>query len=95
MRSTTVKTGLFVCNLACEWRFKRMRALRVTNRDMVENNALPARRIRLDHLGPKLDPFDRKGPFPIIRVHTNNTVTVQRGQVHERLSIRRIKPSLG
>ncbi len=52
------KTGLFVCNLACEWRFERMRALRVTNCDMVENNALPARRIRLDHLGPKLDTFD-------------------------------------
>ena len=34
-----------------------------------------------------------KGPFPILRVHTNNTVTVQRGQIHERMSIRRIKPS--
>ena len=27
------------------------------------------------------------GPFPIIQVHTNNTVTVQRGPVQERLSI--------
>jgi len=32
-----------------------------------------------------------KGPYPILRVHTNGTVTIQRGQVHERLSIRRIK----
>ena len=32
------------------------------------------------------------GPYPILRVHTNNTVTIQRGQVHERMSIRRIKP---
>ena len=32
------------------------------------------------------------GPFPILRVHTNGTVTVQRGQVHERISLRRIKP---
>jgi transposase InsO family protein len=34
-----------------------------------------------------------KGPFPIIQVHTNGTVTLQRGQIHERVSIRQIKPS--
>jgi hypothetical protein len=34
-----------------------------------------------------------QGPYPIIQVHTNNTVTLQRGPVHERVSIRRIKPS--
>ena len=33
------------------------------------------------------------GPFPILRVHTNGTVTIQRGQVHERISIRRLKPA--
>ena len=33
------------------------------------------------------------GPFPILRVHTNNTVTIQRGQMHERMSFRRIKPA--
>ena len=33
------------------------------------------------------------GPFPILQVHTNNTVTIQRGQVHERISIRRLKPA--
>jgi len=32
------------------------------------------------------------GPFRILRVHTNGTVTIERGQVHERMSIRRIKP---
>ena len=32
------------------------------------------------------------GPFPILRVHTNNTVTIQRGKIHERVSIRHIKP---
>ena len=32
------------------------------------------------------------GPFPILQVHTNGTVTVRRGQIHERVSIRRIKP---
>ena len=32
------------------------------------------------------------GPFPIIRVHTNNTVTILRdGVIHDRLSIRRLK----
>ena len=33
------------------------------------------------------------GPFPIVRVHTNNAVTVRRGLVEERMSLRRIKPS--
>ncbi len=32
-----------------------------------------------------------KGPFPIIRVHTNNTVTMLDGQIQERISIRRLK----
>jgi len=32
------------------------------------------------------------GPFPILRVHTNNTVTTQRGPTHERINIRHIKP---
>ena len=33
------------------------------------------------------------GPFPIIQVHTNNTVAVQRGaHVHERINIRRVRP---
>jgi hypothetical protein len=34
----------------------------------------------------------RLGPFPILQVHTNNTVTVQRGPIHERMSIRHILP---
>jgi hypothetical protein len=35
------------------------------------------------------------GPFRILQVHTNNNVTIQRGpNIQERLSIRRIKPSL-
>jgi hypothetical protein len=35
------------------------------------------------------------GPFAILQVHTNNCVTLQRGPlIHERVSIRRIKPSL-
>ena len=33
------------------------------------------------------------GPFPILQVHTNGTVVIQRGQIHERISIRRIKPA--
>ena len=33
-----------------------------------------------------------KGPFRVLRVHTNGTLTVERGQIHERLSIRRCKP---
>ena len=31
-------------------------------------------------------------PFPIVQVHTNNTVTVQRGPVQEHLSIRHLLP---
>jgi hypothetical protein len=35
------------------------------------------------------------GPFAILQVHTNNCVTLQRGpNIQERISIRRIKPSL-
>ena len=41
----------------------------------------------------KADPI-WDGPFPIIQVHTNNTVTVRRdGIILERITIRRIKPS--
>ena len=41
----------------------------------------------------KLKPI-YSGPFPILQVHTNNTVTVQRdNHVVERLSIRRLKPA--
>jgi len=34
-----------------------------------------------------------KGPYKILRVHANGTLTVERGQIHERLSIRRCKPA--
>lgn len=35
------------------------------------------------------------GPFPISAIHVNGTVTIQRGPgIHERLSIRRVKPYL-
>ena len=34
----------------------------------------------------------RLGPFPILQVHTNNTVTIQRGPIHERVSIRHLIP---
>ena len=33
-----------------------------------------------------------KGPYRILRVHTNGTLTVERGLIHERVSIRRCKP---
>ena len=39
----------------------------------------------------KLD-LIREGPYPILQVHTNNTVTIQIGKIHERISIRRITP---
>ena len=34
----------------------------------------------------------RSGPFPILQVHMNNTVTVKHGPIHERISIRHIMP---
>ena len=34
----------------------------------------------------------RTGPFPILQVHMNNTVTMKRGPIHERISIRHIMP---
>jgi len=33
-----------------------------------------------------------KGPYKVVRVHTNGTLTIERGQIHERISIRRLKP---
>ena len=33
------------------------------------------------------------GPYKILQVHTNGTVTLERGQIHERISIRLLKPS--
>ena len=33
------------------------------------------------------------GPFKILRVHANATLTVERGQIHERVNIRRVKPA--
>lgn len=41
--------------------------------------------------GDKLKPA-WKGPYRIVRVHTNGTLTIERGQIHERVSIRRCKP---
>ena len=32
------------------------------------------------------------GPFNILQVHTNNTVTIQRGPIQERLNIRHLTP---
>ena len=34
-----------------------------------------------------------KGPFKILRVHTDGALTIERGQIHERVSIRRVKPA--
>jgi hypothetical protein len=41
----------------------------------------------------KLDPTSVEGPFSIIQVHTNGTVTIQRSAVvTERINIRRLRP---
>jgi uncharacterized protein YaiL (DUF2058 family) len=34
----------------------------------------------------------REGPFNIIRVHANGTVTIQKGPIEERLNIRQVIP---
>jgi hypothetical protein len=33
-----------------------------------------------------------RGPFTITKVHDNGTVTIDRGNFHETINIRRIKP---
>ena len=47
--------------------------------------------VRIDNpnkLGPKF-----RGPYPIVRVHINGTVTIQTSpQVQERMNVRRVKP---
>ena len=42
--------------------------------------------------GDKLKPA-WLGPFKVLRVHSNGTLTIERGPIHERLSIRRCKPA--
>lgn len=42
----------------------------------------------------KLDKI-RIGPYPILQVHTNNTVTLDRNPIHERVSIRHLIPFRG
>ena len=34
------------------------------------------------------------GPYPILQVHTNNTVTIKRGPISEHISIQHLKPCL-
>jgi hypothetical protein len=34
----------------------------------------------------------REGPYEIIRVHANGTVTIQKGPVEERLNVRQVIP---
>ena len=36
----------------------------------------------------------REGPYPVLQVHTNGTVTIQKGAVSQRLNIRQIVPFL-
>jgi hypothetical protein len=40
---------------------------------------------------PTLAPYST-GPYVIWQVHTNGTVTIQRGNMHERINIRRLRP---
>ena len=46
---------------------------------------------KLNYGHDKLDPIHH-GPFPILRIHTNNTVTIQIGPVHKCISIRHLTP---
>jgi hypothetical protein len=34
----------------------------------------------------------REGPFPILRFHSNGTITIQKGPVEERLNVRQVLP---
>ena len=34
----------------------------------------------------------REGPFDIVRVHSNRTITIQKGPIQERLNIQQIIP---
>ena len=33
----------------------------------------------------------KRGPYPIVTVHTNNTVTIQRANYQQRITIRRVE----
>ena len=39
----------------------------------------------------KLFGFDHKGPYSILTVHNNETVTIKRWNFNERINIRRLK----
>jgi hypothetical protein len=34
----------------------------------------------------------REGPYNIIRVHVNGTITIQKGPIEERLNVRQVIP---
>ena len=65
------------------------RLLRINARCLHHEYAVGQSVYKLNFGRDKLDPVCH-GPFPILRVHTNNTVTIKIGPIHERISIRHL-----
>ena len=68
------------------------RLLRVNARRLHHEYAVSQLVYKLNFGCDKLDPVCH-GPFPILRIHTNNTVTSKIGPIHERISIRHLTPA--
>jgi hypothetical protein len=68
------------------------RNLEIANRRRVRHDYLPGQRVAIKDVRSKLG-RQTDGPFPIVQVHTNGTVTIERRPgVRERINIRRLIP---
>ena len=47
--------------------------------------------VKIDGIKRKLD-NKKRGPYRITQIHTNGTVRIQKGNVNERINIRRLEP---
>jgi len=48
--------------------------------------------VKPDWIYRKMD-YQKKGPYTITQVHTNSTVRINRGNVNDRINIRRLEPN--
>ena len=90
---------MFPVEFLADWQAIKNRKQLLINKNNQRENA---KRISYDYqvgqkvmmLKPNPNKMEtpREGPYSIIRIHTNGTVTIQKGPVEDRLNIRQITP---
>ena len=91
---------IFNLSTVVDWRAITLRKQKQVDRDNLRENS---RRVNYDYaeqdkvyvkpdgIYRKLD-YQKKGPYTITQVHANGTVRIDRGNVSERINIRRLEP---